>query len=573
MTTEYVLVSWVAFKNDPFERDRNGRYVENEDGTPHPGPSLEILTNPQSPYFEKIRRAYFLIRNAAPEGRPRAFHPHELDVYEALRTELVARVPSLKVEARQWITTEPPTAHRPIFQFTVEQLRAIRRKHPTATLVVNLSPGSPAMQTVLLLALQARVAGEQVEVVQGIPPEKRTTGALLDPVSWNLLGELNSLEAAERPVVDGAPWSLPAARSPELRRVADRIIEVGRFPYPVLIIGSRGTGKTHVARELRAQHLTLRGRASGPNADGWPFRLNCASLPESLLESELFGYEKGAFTDATKTKHGLLERARGDCVFLDEIHHLSRKAQAALLVALERGGQFFRVGGTEPIAADFRLIAATNRSPEQLHESLLDDFRDRITDFTIEVPNLAQCRPDLDGIWALIAQNVAQEVATGLGEPKHAATLFAGLQPFHDEIVRVLRRSRLPGNWRDLQRLARRLYARGLAPSALVTFHLKPPTVREELDDLVRGDCESERGGRRGDTLLAELPTLERCTQVAREAESRRAVVPFEQLTDEWERRLIEGAIAVAGSERQAATLLGVQPRTLNHRRQRLKET
>lgn len=572
MATEYILVSWVAYGTDPFPRTHQGNYILGEDGQPYLGPSLELLTNPESDYYKKIRRAYFFVRDAPIEGKPRSFHPHELEVFAALREELHQRLPQLKVESRLWTTTEPPTAHRAIFLFTVEQLRAIRLKHPTATLIVNLSPGSPAMQTVMLLALQARVAGDQVEVVQGIPRDKRKTARILDPVTWNLLGELNSLEAEERPIDPGPRWTLGAARSSELRQVAERIIEIGRFPYPVLILGSRGTGKTRVASELRAQHLTLRGRSSSPQSAGWPFRLNCASLPETLLESELFGYEVGAFTGANKPREGLLERASGDCVFLDEIHHLSRKAQAALLVALEHGGEFFRVGGTKPIKADFRLIAATNRTPEQLREDLLPDFRDRITDFTITVPDLVQCRNDLEGIWLLLAQEVAEEVARGLGEINHAGTLFAGLQPFHDEIVRALRRRILPGNWRDLQRLARRLYSRGLSPSALVTFFLRPQIVREELDELARAEGETEGRVARDRTLAAELPTIERCAQAVRDAEARGGVVDFAQLTTEWERRLVDGALRVVSSERRAAPLLGLNARTLNHKRKQLTE-
>lgn len=572
MATEYILVSWVAYGTDPFLRQHNGHYIPGENGQNTPGPSLELLTNPASDYYKKIRRAYFFVRNAPLEGKARAFQPHELDVFEALREELNKLVPQLKVESRLWTTTEPPTAHREIFLFTVDQLREIRRKHPAATLVVNLSPGSPAMQTVMLLALQARVAGELVEVVQGIPRDKRKSQSILDRVTWNLLGELNSLEATERPIIPGPHWTLQAARSPELRRVAERIHEIGRFPYPVLILGSRGTGKTRVASALRAQHLTLRSRSTSPEGVGWPFRLNCASIPETLLESELFGHVKGAFTGAVDDKPGLLERAKGDCVFLDEIHHLSRKAQAALLVALERGGEFFRVGGTKPIKAEFRLIAATNRTADQLCEDLLSDFRDRITDFVIEMPDLAQCRSDLDEIWTLLAQDVAKEVALGLGEVKYAQIFFDGIQPFHEEIVRALRRRRLPGNWRDLQRLARRLYSRGLTPSTLVTFFLHPPVVREELEALARAESESEAPGPRDRTLAAELPTIERCAQAIREAEAHGGVVAFTQLTTEWERRLVDGALRVVSSERRAAPLLGLNARTLNHKRKQLAE-
>src|SRR5512133_8937 len=119
----------------------------------------------------------------------------------------------------------------------------------------------------------------------------------------------------------------------------------------ILIQGESGTGKEVLAKAIHYQ---------SPRAQEPMVELNCAALPDALLESELFGYEPGAFTDARKRKEGLLEKAHGGTLFLDEIGNMSFSVQAKLLKVLEEG-TFMRLGGTKPITVDVRIIAATNR--------------------------------------------------------------------------------------------------------------------------------------------------------------------------------------------------------------------
>lgn len=573
MSRPSILVSWVSYNHDPFVREKNGRYTQ-ANGQPIPGPALELLFNEASPYAGRIEKAYFFCRRSSvPEKGLRETDPLESQVATALTEELRKRLSSLQVECRYWDTSAPPTAHREIFLFTAEQLRAIRKEHPTAQLVINLSPGSPQMQMALLLALQARLAGQPVEAVQGIPRDKRQGRQILETVPWNLLGDLNRL-GMQGPVGQlPQRWSLADARSAPLRRLATEVEHVGNVPFPVLILGRRGAGKTHVATLLRAKHLEYLGRAvpAGP----WEFRLNCALFRGELLQSELFGHEKGSFTGAQKQHIGILERAKDDCVFLDEIHHLEPNSQARLLLALERAGNFRRLGGTESIKSAFRLIAASNRTRRELREErLFDDFYDRVSDFVLEVPDLRECGDDLPAIWDQVVGEACEDAVRlrGGDQQVKAEHLAAEFLPHRNAIVRGLLGLELPGNWRDLQRLARRLLAAGLALSNYATFVLKDEDIQRELLLLRDEEREVQAGGGAKGTPWEELPSVERCREKIREAQQAGSAVPFDALTDEWVWRHLQAAVDVAGSGNKAAPLLGMSPSTLHTRLRQLDD-
>jgi DNA-binding NtrC family response regulator len=140
--------------------------------------------------------------------------------------------------------------------------------------------------------------------------------------------------------------------SPATKAMVRMILKVAPTSHTVLILGESGTGKELVAREIH-NHSPRRERAF--------LAINCAALTETLLESELFGHEKGAFTDAYQQKKGLFERAHHSTLFLDEIGDTSLALQAKILRALQER-EILRVGGTEPIKVDSRIIAATNRN-------------------------------------------------------------------------------------------------------------------------------------------------------------------------------------------------------------------
>ncbi|HEY8712606.1 MAG TPA: sigma-54 dependent transcriptional regulator, partial [Thermoanaerobaculia bacterium] len=158
--------------------------------------------------------------------------------------------------------------------------------------------------------------------------------------------ELIALRRAETKDVDRLP-----GLSPSITHLNDILGQIARAPSPVLIEGESGTGKGVMARLIHNRS----SRTRAPFVD-----LNCAGLSKELLESELFGHERGAFTNATNTKPGLFEIAADGTLFLDEIGEMELTVQARLLKALEEK-RFRRVGGTRDIRADFRLIAATNR--------------------------------------------------------------------------------------------------------------------------------------------------------------------------------------------------------------------
>jgi Nif-specific regulatory protein len=155
---------------------------------------------------------------------------------------------------------------------------------------------------------------------------------------------------AERLATSAVSFDTLIGESPKMQEVAHLVERVLHTTAPVLLTGERGTGKDHIARILHDQ----RPRTQGPF-----IAVNCAALPETLLEAELFGYERGVFTGATQRKPGRLELAAGGTLFLDEIDAMSPVLQAKLLRALQEK-QFECVGGTETITTDARIIAATH---------------------------------------------------------------------------------------------------------------------------------------------------------------------------------------------------------------------
>lgn len=224
--------------------------------------------------------------------------------------------------------------------------------------------------------------------------------------------------------------------SPAFRAVMDTIRQAAPSNATILLLGESGTGKELVARAIH--ELSPRHAASFVPID-------CASIPESLLESELFGHEAGAFTGATRRKEGRFERADGGTLFLDEVAELSAEAQAKLLRALE-SGEVERVGGQEPIRVDVRVIAATNRNlrDEIAAGRFREDVYYRLNVIPIHLPPLRERAEDI---------------------PELAAHFLARLQARHGLVPPVLRadaierlvRYRWPGNVRELANVCERL--------------------------------------------------------------------------------------------------------------------
>jgi DNA-binding NtrC family response regulator len=200
----------------------------------------------------------------------------------------------------------------------------------------------------------------------------------------------------------GRRWQIVGDSQP-MRTVIAKIERVAPVPRPVLVLGPRGTGKELVARAIH----TLSPRASEPYVT-----INCAAVAESLLESELFGHEEGAFTGATKQKEGKFELADGGTLFLDEIGNMSLDFQAKILRVLEYQ-RFERVAGSESIQVNVRVIAATNAD---LKQAIADgkfraDLYDRLAFEVITLPSLAQRLEDVPTLATHFLNRFRQEVA------------------------------------------------------------------------------------------------------------------------------------------------------------------
>ena len=225
----------------------------------------------------------------------------------------------------------------------------------------------------------------------------------------------------------------------------------------VLIQGETGTGKEHVAR-LVHQYSP---RAAAPFVE-----LHCAALPETLLESELFGYEAGAFTDAKKSKAGLFEQAQGGTLFLDEIGELPLSMQTKLLKVLE-DRKVRRLGGLKTLDLNLRLVAATNRDLQlEVKEGRFRaDLYYRLNVFSVELPPLRDRPEDV----AILARFFAERFVAKLGRR---------LDPLNDEMIKKLESYTWPGNIRELKNAMERLVIR--ADGAKVRETDLPPEVTEE---------------------------------------------------------------------------------------------
>lgn len=279
----------------------------------------------------------------------------------------------------------------------------------------------------------------------------------------------------------------------------------------VLILGETGTGKELVAKAIHAQ---------SPRAKSPFVRLNCGALPDNLFESELFGYEKGAFTGAVQRKPGRVELAQGGTLFLDEVGELSLTSQVKLLRLLQEK-EFERLGGTETLKADTRIIAATHRAlPLMVKEGTFrEDLYYRLNVVPISLPPLRARAGDVE----LLAKHFTAALGAQHGKPQ------ATLTP---EAVALLQRQAWPGNVRQLQHFIERLII--LTPGNV----LDETAVQRELE---RADMSAVAADNRT-TTGESLP----------------------ERRQEAERQALLDALKQAGGNRSlAARLLGISRRTL----------
>jgi DNA-binding NtrC family response regulator len=243
--------------------------------------------------------------------------------------------------------------------------------------------------------------------------------------------------------------------SPALRKVLELVHHVAQTDATVLVQGESGTGKELIARAIHANSK----RRYMPIIP-----VNCGAVPESLLSSELFGHEKGAFTGAEERRRGKLELADGGTLFLDEIGAIGSKMQVELLRALETK-EFTRVGGSEPVQVDFRVICATNENLGQAIEEgrFREDFYYRINVFTIEAPPLRSRRSDIPLLAEYFRSRFAQQMDKRINEISR-------------EAMSVLKEYDWPGNVRELSNAIERAMVVGKPPAIKAAdLPLRPP--------------------------------------------------------------------------------------------------
>ena len=299
-------------------------------------------------------------------------------------------------------------------------------------------------------------------------------------------------------------------RSSRMQEVFEMVRRVAGSQATVLLRGESGTGKSMIARAIHY---------NSPRRDGPFVTVNCSALPETLIESELFGHEKGAFTGAHAQKVGRFEAAKGGTIFLDEVGDLPHNVQVKLLNVIQER-EFQRVGGTRVIKADVRIIAATNKNLEDAMErgQFREDLYYRLNVFPIFVPPLRERKTDI----LLLAEHFLQRFAKENGKE---------IKRISSPAIDLLMQYHWPGNVRELQNCMERAVL--ICDEDVIRAHHLPPSLQTM----------GSAGGRaRGGLSFAE------------------AVARFEQ------ELIIEALKEAKGNQTRAARLLDTSLRILNYK-------
>lgn len=330
--------------------------------------------------------------------------------------------------------------------------------------------------------------------------------------------EVRNLKRADNCLPGRSPM---IGRSKPFRDVVDQVREIARIPSTVLITGESGTGKELIARAIH--ELSDRREAAF-------VAINCASIPATLLESELFGHEKGSFTNATVRKTGLFEEAHHGTVFLDEIGEMDMAMQAKLLRVLQER-IIRRVGGIKDIGIDVRIITATNRNLQTKISdgSFREDLFYRINVFPIHIPPLRERRDDI----SLIASYFLDTFSRSFGRD------FKELSP---DAARLMEEYGWPGNIRELRNVIERICIMNYGPTLLP----------EHLPQEIRGNAASAAGvSIQQSGTYAELPLQNGLDE---------AVITFEK-------NIISQALQkTAGNVLQTAAMLKIPRGTLRYK-------
>ncbi len=375
---------------------------------------------------------------------------------------------------------------------------------------------------VLMVSVVGR-AGTIVEAMQlgaadylTKPFEEKDLDAALDGIGLHSM-KLHRSEGAlpTRSTSDRTVWVSSAMR--EIRAVIEQI---GDTDVTVLIQGESGVGKEVVAREVHE----VSSRARGPFV-----KVNCAALPTELLESELFGYEKGAFTGAHGRKQGRFELAHGGTIFLDEIGEMGAPLQAKLLQVLQ-DSEFTRLGGNREIRVDVRVVCATNRALVDMvaHGDFREDLFFRLNVVAIEIPPLRDRREEIP----LLVETFLTRYGALYGRPRRGLS---------QSLIEAMRRHPFPGNVRELENMIKRIVVLETEDGVLRELARSRPSRGERRAELEALLIEMEE-------TAGELPLREVGRRFALEVE--REAIEYMLKRTGWNRK-------------QAAARLGISYKTL----------
>lgn len=316
--------------------------------------------------------------------------------------------------------------------------------------------------------------------------------------------ELKLVEPSPPPCRQGPATAVFAGSSPRMQEIQAMVGQIGWSEAPVLVQGETGSGKEVLARELHAQ---------SPRANKPFFKVNCAALPSELVESELFGYERGAFTGAFQKKAGMFELADGGTMLLDEIGDMDVRLQAKLLQVLQ-DHEFQRVGGKETIRVNVRVIAATHQDLEKAIQdrTFREDLYYRLNVIRLHVPPIRDRKEDIVPLAEFLIR-------------KHA-TPGVPLPTMTADLKRAMLAHYWPGNVRELENLVRRFLI--LRDSEMLARELHESTARRYVT--ANADVRIMQADRQGNSTI-----LEQVTNVKQQAEKEAILAALN--TTRWNRK------------------------------------
>ncbi len=388
-------------------------------------------------------------------------------------------------------------------------------------------PDSPVLVLGAAGTVQEAVDAMQLGAADYVPPPHDAGSAVK---------RLAAILARTRRGPEAPPHGLPGivGTSPPMVRLYDAIARISRYKSNVLLLGESGTGKEIIARALHDR---------GPRRQHLFVPVNCATLGRELLENELFGHERGAFSGANERKRGLFELADGGTFFLDEIAEMDVSTQAKLLRVLERN-EFRRVGGTAKVKVDLSIIAATNRNLEEAIAAgrFREDLYYRLKVVTLVVPPLRAHRADIP---ALVDAFVADF-------NRRTGGRIAGVEP---AVLRRLAELDWPGNVRELRNAVEGACV--LATGEVVTL--------ADLDHVALGAPSPQplSPASRGRGKVNAGETLSPASRGRGSAAAGVVEIPIGSTLAEAERQLVLAALRHHGTRARAARALGIGLRTL----------